>query len=704
MSQVLSADEIEVVVLYRGQNRITLQITNGSSIALTSFLARSTLFPDWQENQVYPEQTRSLELDNITTQEAVKISFKVEYLINSKPETLRFAKRMTLIKQEKVEKKSNRIAIIGAGLSGLTVAYRLSQQGYKPIVFEASRRIGGRCLTGTFPNGQIYEHGGELIDTRHTSILSLMEELDLSRDDLYKAQAPGTTERYHVLDYHVSPPVSVVYTFEEAANDYFNQIDPETGMSIYQRVCADAKETLPVNTEWPLQFPNLELTKELDSISLNTYIDRITAFLMAKEVAEKKGKKGPINSGWSPKLAQLIKVAYTQKFGLETTEQTPFNLIYLLGTYLEPASYSPPNVPVELFRLFGISDQRYHITGGTQRLIDALSERLFSAGVPIRLRTPLREMVRTSEGNYDLTFDVFIENTPENRGAFGLTIVPEGNSLEVPPFIKVKRTKTFERVILTLPFPVIRAAHGGVEISQAGFSDLKLYAIGHLEMSRNVKLQVQFRTKYWRHDGNNGITYDTTDPNTKGDGKDIREQGYQNTWEVSRGRPQNEGILVNLTGGRRASGRTSMFIPDVTERNHYLEETTATFLKSLDAVVPGAQRRTNFRFEKDDRGYIVNVVSDNWSENPWQRGSSSVWLQGQIQGGKGKIVEGRIEPKGGVVPFAGYEGVAEPFGSQNQNCHFAGEHTSVRYQGSLEGAVESAERVAQEIISAMTKE
>jgi monoamine oxidase len=33
------------------------------------------------------------------------------------------------------------------------------------------------------------------------------------------------------------------------------------------------------------------------------------------------------------------------------------------------------------------------------------------------------------------------------------------------------------------------------------------------------------------------------------------------------------------------------------------------------------------------------------------------------------------------------------------NCHFAGEHTSVDFQGYLNGAVESGERVVSEILA-----
>src|SRR5262245_6167946 len=61
-----------------------------------------------------------------------------------------------------------RIAIIGAGLAGLTCAYRLHQRGVAATVYKARHaRVGGRCWTARgFAGGQTAEHGGEFIDSR----------------------------------------------------------------------------------------------------------------------------------------------------------------------------------------------------------------------------------------------------------------------------------------------------------------------------------------------------------------------------------------------------------------------------------------------------------------------------------------------------------------------------------------------------------
>jgi hypothetical protein len=67
---------------------------------------------------------------------------------------------------------SARVVVVGAGLAGLTCACRLKQSGIIATVYEANTRLGGRCWTrrGDFDQGQIAEHGGELIDQGHTAI------------------------------------------------------------------------------------------------------------------------------------------------------------------------------------------------------------------------------------------------------------------------------------------------------------------------------------------------------------------------------------------------------------------------------------------------------------------------------------------------------------------------------------------------------
>ena len=64
------------------------------------------------------------------------------------------------------------IAVIGAGLAGLTAAYRLQQQGLSVEVFEARNRAGGRVWTYTIGDsydelgGKFFGDGGEATHLR----------------------------------------------------------------------------------------------------------------------------------------------------------------------------------------------------------------------------------------------------------------------------------------------------------------------------------------------------------------------------------------------------------------------------------------------------------------------------------------------------------------------------------------------------------
>jgi monoamine oxidase len=86
-----------------------------------------------------------------------------------------------------------RIAIVGAGLAGLAAAYWLTRAGVRVSVYEALDRIGGRCWSARgFDGGQVAEHGGEFVDTRHVHIGTLAEELGLELDDLWGTWISGS--------------------------------------------------------------------------------------------------------------------------------------------------------------------------------------------------------------------------------------------------------------------------------------------------------------------------------------------------------------------------------------------------------------------------------------------------------------------------------------------------------------------------------
>lgn len=79
---------------------------------------------------------------------------------------------------------SGNVAIVGAGLAGLSCATELQRLGITSSVFEASQRVGGRCssLRGFFP-GQVAELGGEFINSSHNVMLGYAQQLGLGLED-----------------------------------------------------------------------------------------------------------------------------------------------------------------------------------------------------------------------------------------------------------------------------------------------------------------------------------------------------------------------------------------------------------------------------------------------------------------------------------------------------------------------------------------
>jgi monoamine oxidase len=66
--------------------------------------------------------------------------------------------------------------IIGAGLSGLAAAHRLTAEGRDVVVLEATDRVGGRVWTPTAA-GVRFEAGGEAVDAANTALRGLAAEV-----------------------------------------------------------------------------------------------------------------------------------------------------------------------------------------------------------------------------------------------------------------------------------------------------------------------------------------------------------------------------------------------------------------------------------------------------------------------------------------------------------------------------------------------
>lgn len=251
--------------------------------------------------------------------------------------------------------KSANVVVIGAGLAGLTCAYRLQQAGVHATVYEASARLGGRCWTrrADFAEGQVAEHGGELIDQSHTKIRQLAQELRLPLDNLLAAE-PNGTDPFYYFD-------GEFYTYREAVSDL---------KQIWKTLHRDLSEA-----GYPTLYNNVTPRgAALDQISIADWIE------------------ASVPGGLNSRLGQLLDVAYNIEYGAEIDQQSALNLLYLLG-YNSPGQFS----------LFGASNEKYHVRGGNDQIAAALAAQLASG---IQFNTALVAAARTASGRYALTLQM----------------------------------------------------------------------------------------------------------------------------------------------------------------------------------------------------------------------------------------------------------------------------------------------------------
>jgi monoamine oxidase len=88
-----------------------------------------------------------------------------------------------------VKKNGLRVAVIGAGFSGLACAYELISAGYDVTVIEARDRVGGRVLSfKDMVDGKNVEGGGELIGSNHPTWVAYADKFGLEFLDVTEGE------------------------------------------------------------------------------------------------------------------------------------------------------------------------------------------------------------------------------------------------------------------------------------------------------------------------------------------------------------------------------------------------------------------------------------------------------------------------------------------------------------------------------------
>lgn len=238
------------------------------------------------------------------------------------------------------------VAVVGAGLAGLSCAYELARRGVAATVYEAGPRVGGRqfSLRGFFP-GQVAERGGELIDSLHMTMRGYVRDFGLTLEDF--TDYPGETF-YHFDGVRV-PEATVVDEF--------------------RNFVAAMRADLQTLSGAPTAQTYTSADRALDYMSLAEYLDTRGAGRMVRKAIEE---------------------SYVAEYGLELDQQSCLN--FLLFIHADKRSKFTP---------FGVfSNERYHVIEGN----DAIATNL-AAALPrgIEFGHRLERVKKTAGGRVELS-------------------------------------------------------------------------------------------------------------------------------------------------------------------------------------------------------------------------------------------------------------------------------------------------------------
>lgn len=255
------------------------------------------------------------------------------------------------------------------------------------------------------------------------------------------------------------------------------------------------------------------------------------------------------------------------------------------------------------FELFGNSDVRYKIEGGSQRLIKSIREKISGSII------------------FNKTLKSVKSNDKEVKVEFA-----DGSSIIA------------DHLILAIPFSTLRR----VELAINGMTEQKLYCVENLGYGRNCKIILSTKSRDWRGDGSAG---------------NIINEVLQNGWDSTQCQSNNvgPGSYTIYLGAPIADIFNNSGIRKVTDLK-------AKFISIINRLFPSTTSIFSGKFR---------LVT--WIDKVEALGSYPCYKIGQWS------------------TLAGHEA------TQVGRVHFAGDHTSDRFQGYMNGAAESGVRVAFEL-------
>ena len=225
-------------------------------------------------------------------------------------------------------------------------------------------------------------------------------------------------------------------------------------------------------------------------------------------------------------------------------------------------------------------------------------------------------------------------------GRYRCSFATDGGTVEVEA----------DHVVLTLPPPPLR----DVKLRKISLTPLQRDALAHAALGSNAKVYIQVAGRPWIKDGFGGTLFTDARVGSGWDAGNIQPGG------------RRAGLYVGFPGGHAGTSLAARYgLTYGDDAGPAPAALVRDMLAEMEPVFPGMTAA-------------------------WGAGPQKAWVN-----------DGNIDPhlRGAYSYFkvGQYTGFAEVQSQRAGNLHFAGEHTSLQFQGYMEGAVQSGYRAAGEI-------
>jgi phytoene desaturase len=264
----------------------------------------------------------------------------------------------------------SKIAVIGAGVGGLSVAARLAKAGHTVEIYEASDQSGGKCRTEWFGDYG-FDTGPSLL-----TIPAVYRDLFLKTGKRLE----------HVLDVKPVDPAFAYHFYDGQQVTFANLSNPKTYLEIEKSFGKEAAN------QW----------REL--------MDRADAMW---EVSREPFVESELKSIWSLiKRKNFLKdlriiAPFTSLRALSKKYKLHPNLAMIIDRYATYTGSDPRKAPAVLLTIAYVEAAfgAWHITGGIGNLSKALEQRCLDLGVRIHLNTKVAKINVVNESANGLTLE-----------------------------------------------------------------------------------------------------------------------------------------------------------------------------------------------------------------------------------------------------------------------------------------------------------